>query len=436
MALLVTESIDEQTISRLNRRIVPLFFVIYIINFLDRVNVGFAALQMNQDLGFNAEMYGFGAGIFFIGYVIFEIPSNMMLTKVGARYWLSRIMVSWGVVAAAMAFVHGSTSFYILRFLLGVAEAGFVPALLVYLNEWYPARERAGVVSKIWSATAVSIVIGGPISGLILSMNGVLGVTGWQWMFVIEGVPAIFLGVFLFLFVTDKPEQAKWLTAPQREWLVSVLAAEEAQRQKNEATSSFAAAFRDPRIWVLGFMYACLGFGFFGITLWLPQVVKQVSQLSNLQTSFVTAIPFICAVVAMIVVGKHSDRTGERRWHIVAGTLVAALGFAISGNVADPVMALVAISIGAMGLWSVIAVFWQIPSKFLTGAAAAVGVAIINSCGSMGGFVGPYVIGWIRSHSPGFGAAMLAVAAAMLIAAAIAVAFGGRHEPVPVATTV
>jgi MFS transporter, ACS family, tartrate transporter len=398
MALLVTESIDEQTISRLNRRIVPLFFVIYIINFLDRVNVGFAALQMNQDLGFNAEMYGFGAGIFFIGYVIFEIPSNMMLTKVGARYWLSRIMVSWGVVAAAMAFVHGSTSFYILRFLLGVAEAGFVPALLVYLNEWYPARERAGVVSKIWSATAVSIVIGGPISGLILSMNGVLGVTGWQWMFVIEGVPAIFLGVFLFLFVTDKPEQAKWLTAPQREWLVSVLAAEEAQRQKNEATSSFAAAFRDPRIWVLGFMYACLGFGFFGITLWLPQVVKQVSQLSNLQTSFVTAIPFICAVVAMIVVGKHSDRTGERRWHIVAGTLVAALGFAISGNVADPVMALVAISIGAMGLWSVIAVFWQIPSKFLTGAAAAVGVAIINSCGSMGGFVGPYVIGWIRSH--------------------------------------
>jgi ACS family tartrate transporter-like MFS transporter len=292
------------------------------------------------------------------------------------------------------------------------------------------------VVSKIWSATAVSIVIGGPISGLILSMNGVLGVTGWQWMFVIEGVPAIFLGVFLFLFVTDKPEQAKWLTAPQREWLVSVLAAEEAQRQKNEATSSFAAAFRDPRIWVLGFMYACLGFGFFGITLWLPQVVKQVSQLSNLQTSFVTAIPFICAVVAMIVVGKHSDRTGERRWHIVAGTLVAALGFAISGNVADPVMALVAISIGAMGLWSVIAVFWQIPSKFLTGAAAAVGVAIINSCGSMGGFVGPYVIGWIRSHSPGFGAAMLAVAAAMLIAAAIAVAFGGRHEPVPVATTV
>ena len=429
-----TESIAAQTISRLNGRIIPLFFGVYVVNFIDRVNVGFAALQMNQELGFDAEMYGFGAGIFFIGYVIFEVPSNMMLAKVGARYWLSRIMVSWGLVATAMALVQGSTSFYVLRFLLGVTEAGFVPALLVYLNEWYPAQERASAVSKIWSATAVSIVIGGPLSGLILSMNGFLGISGWQWMFVIEGVPAVLLGVFLFLVVTDKPEHARWLTAEQREWLVSTLAAEDLQRRQNAASSSFSAAFRDPRVWVLSFMYACLGFGFFGITLWMPQVVKQVSQLGNLQASFITAIPFICAVVAMVVVGKHSDRTGERRWYIAAGTLVAALGFAIGGNVTDPIMALVAISIGAMGLWSVIAVFWQIPSRFLAGSAAAAGVAIINSCGSIGGFLGPYVIGWIRIHSPGFGSATLAVALAMAIASVIAVALGELREPVPLAT--
>ncbi len=428
-------SVAEQTIARLNWRIVPLFIVIYVINFLDRVNVGFAALQMNQDLSFGPEMYGFGAGIFFIGYVICEVPSNMVLAKVGARYWIARIMVSWGVVATAMAFVQGPTSFYVLRFLLGVAEAGFVPALLVYVNQWYPARDRAGAVAKIWSATAISIVVGAPISGLLLSMNGIAGLTGWQWMFVMEGVPAILLGVFLFLFITDRPEHATWLTAEQRDWLLATLAAEEAEKRRSASTDSFASAFRDPRVWVLGFMYACLGFGFFGVTLWLPQVIKQLSGLSNLQTSLVTTIPFLCAVVAMIVVGRHSDRTGERRWHVAGGAAVAALGFAVSGNIGDPLLALLAISVGAMGLWSVIAIFWQIPAMFLTGAAAAVGVAIINSCGNIGGFLGPYVIGWIRGQTPGFGTAMLAVAAAMLIAAGTALVFRERGTRVTAPAT-
>jgi len=423
-------SVAAQTISRLNWRIVPLLGFIYVVNFLDRVNVGFAALQMNQELSFTPEMYGFGAGIFFIGYFLFEVPSNMVLAKVGARYWLARIMVSWGIVSAAMAFVTSPTTFYVIRFLLGVTEAGFVPALLVYLNQWYPARERASVVAKIWSATAISIIIGGPISGLLLTLNGTFGLSGWQWMFIVEAVPAVVLGCILFLFLTDRPAQATWLTPEQRNWLISALAAEEAEKRRNASTDSFGAAFRDVRVWVLGFMYCCLGFGFFGITLWLPQVVKQLSGLTNTQVSFITAIPFVGAVIAMIVVGRHSDRTGERRWHVVAGAMVAAVGFAVSGNVADPVLALIAISIGAMGLWSVIAIFWQIPAMFLTGAAAAVGVAIINSCGSLSGFLGPYVIGWIRGQTTGFGVAMLAVSLAMLMAAAIAVSLGARWRQV------
>jgi ACS family tartrate transporter-like MFS transporter len=409
-----------ETISRLNWRIIPLFIIIYVINFLDRVNVGFAALQMNEELSFTPEIYGFGAGIFFIGYFLFEVPSNMMLTKVGVRYWLARIMVSWGIVAGAMMFVSSPTSFYVLRFLLGVTEAGFVPALLVYLGQWYPQRDRATAVARIWSSTAIAIVIGGPISGLILQMHGLGGLSGWQWMYVIQAVPAVLIGVVLFLLLTDKPEDATWLTREHRSWLVETLAKEEAEKRNNAAHHHFAAAFKDARVWILGFMYMCLGIGFFGVTLWLPQVVRQLSGLTSVQTSFVSAIPFLFAVISMVLVGRHSDRTGERRWHVVIGALVAAVGFVVSGQVENSLVALGAITIGAMGLWSIIAIFWQIPAQFLAGAAQASGLAIINSCGSIGGFIGPFLVGWIRGQSGGFSVALIAIAGSLIVAAIIA----------------
>lgn len=412
-------SIAKQTIARVNRRLIPLFIIIYVINFIDRVNIGFAALQMNQELKFTPEIYGFGAGIFFIGYFLFEVPSNMVLARVGARYWLARIMVSWGLVAGAMMFVSSPFSFYTIRFLLGVTEAGFVPALLVYLGQWYPERQRASAIASIWSATAIAIIIGGPVSGLLLQMHGILGFSGWQWMFFVEAFPAVVLGVLLVFLLTDSPERATWLTAEQRQWLTSTLAAEENERRRKSARTNFSDAFREPRVWALSLTYMCLGIGFFGITFWLPQVIRQLSGLSPVQTSFVSAVPFVFAVVAMVLAGRHSDRTGEHRWHVVTGALTAALGFALSGIVSDPIAALVGTTIGAMGLWSIIAIFWQIPGQFLTGAAATAGVAIINSCGSIGGFIGPYMVGWIRGQTTNFGISMIAISIALVIAAGI-----------------
>lgn len=412
--------VGTETIARLNRRIIPLFLVIYVVNFLDRVNIGFASLQMNGELGFGPAVYGLGAGIFFIGYFLFEVPSNMMLTRVGARYWLTRIMVTWGIVSAATAFVTTPTAFYVVRFLLGVTEAGFVPALLIYIDQWYPQSERASAVARIWSATAIAVIIGGPISSLLLLMDGIGGFAGWQWMFIVEALPAIILGVLLITMLTDRPEQAMWLTPEQRRWLADTLASEAADKQARGAATSFAAAFREPRVWVLSLLYFCLGIGFFGVTLWLPQIVKQLSGLSNVQVSLVTSIPFVAAVVAMLITGRLSDRSGERRRYVVGGTIVAAIGFTASGFAPHAVLALAAISIGAMGLWSVIGIFWQLPAAFLTGAAAAAGVAVINSCGSLGGFVGPYLIGLVRSSGVGFGPAMAFIGLAMLVAAGIA----------------
>ena len=422
-------TIAKETMSRVNRRIIPLFMLIYVVNFLDRVNVGFAALQMNEELSFTPEIYGFGAGIFFIGYFLFEVPSNMVLAKVGARYWLARIMVSWGLVAGAMVFVSTPMSFYILRFLLGVAEAGFVPALLIYLGQWYPDRERATAIAWIWSSTAIAIVIGGPISGLILKMHLIGGLSGWQWLFLIEAVPAVLLGGILFLLLTDKPEDAKWLTDEQRKWLVTTLADEDKAKRGKAAHENFLAAFAEPRVWILGLLYMCLGCGFFGISLWLPQVVRQLSGLTDVQTSFVSAIPFLFAVVAMVLVGRHSDRTGERRWHVVIGALIGAAGFVISGQLADPIAALVAITIGAMALWSIIAIFWQLPVQFLSGDAAISGVAVVNSLGALGGFIGPFTIGWIRGQTGGFAMPLVAIAAALVIAAVIAATLRLENDP-------
>jgi ACS family tartrate transporter-like MFS transporter len=415
--------IGETTIARLNARIVPLFLITYVINFLDRVNIGFASLQMNGRLGFGPAVYGFGAGIFFLGYFIFQVPSNLVLARLGSRRWLAPTMIVWGVISAMTALVTTPPGFYLVRFLLGAAEAGFVPAVLVYLGNWYPAQYRASAVAKVWSATAVAIVIGGPLSALLLRFDGTLGLAGWQWMFLVEAAPAIILGVVLLWVLNDRPEEAEWLTPKQRDWLIDQLDAERPTSHGGVSDRGIITALRDLRTRQLGALYFCLGIGFFGITLWLPQVVRQIGGLSDSATGLVSAIPFGCAIIAMIVVANHSDRSGERRPYMIGGCLVAASGFALSGQIANPVLALAALSVGAMGLWSVIGIFWQLPATFLTGASAPVGIAIINACGSLGGFVGPYLIGSLRGVGAGFGVALFVIAGAMALAAALAARF-------------
>ena len=411
--------VSPATIARISRRIVPFFLLLYVVNFLDRVNVGFAALQMNRDLGFGPEVYGFGAGIFFLGYVLFEIPSNLVLRRVGSRVWLSRIMITWGLIAMAAAFTNGRNSFYVLRLLLGVAEAGFVPGMIYYLADWFPARERARVIAKIWSATAIAIVVGSPISGLISQLDGILGLPAWRWIFLLEGLPALVMGFVSFFFLSDEPTGAAWL-APEERAALSAQIAREHEASDAHGLSGFKQALSSGRVWALAILYFCIGIGFFGITLWLPQIVKQLSGLGTTEVSLITTIPFLLAAGAMILNARHSDRTGERRWHLACPLLVGAFGLAGSGLSSSPIMALVSLCIAAMGMWSSIGVFWSVPTAFLRGTAAAGGLALINSIGGLGGFVGPYLIGLVRSITPDFSVALLGLSVSVCLAALLA----------------
>ncbi len=411
--------VSPATIAKITRRIVPFLFVLYVVNFLDRVNVGFAALQMNQQLGFSPEVYGFGAGVFFLGYILFEIPSDMVLRRIGSRIWLSRIMVTWGLLAMAASLTEGRLSFYVLRFLLGVAEAGFVPGMIYYLSDWFPARERARAVAQIWTATAAAVVIGAPLSGLILQMDGVLGLPGWKWVFILEGLPAVVMGFASLRLLTDKPADATWLEPSERVALAAQLEREH-RATGAHGVSSLGAALSSPGVWALSILYFCIGFGFFGITLWLPQIIKQMSGLSTTEVSFVATIPFVLAAGAMVLNARHSDRTGERRWHLAGSLIVGAAGLVGSGLAGNPVVAFICICVAAIGMWSSIGVFWSVPTVFLSGPAAAAGLALINSVGGLGGFVGPYVIGLVRQLTPDFSVALLVMGCSVCIAAILA----------------
>ena len=411
--------VSPATIARITRRIVPFLFVLYVVNFLDRVNVGFAALQMNQQLGFSPEVYGFGAGVFFLGYTVFEIPSNLILRRVGSRIWMSRIMITWGLLAMAAALTEGRDSFYALRCLLGVAEAGFVPGMIYYLSDWFPARERARAVAQIWTATAVAVIVGAPISGLFMQMDGVLGLPGWKWVFILEGLPAVVMGIASLWLLTDKPADATWLDPEERAVLAAQLEREH-RATGAHGVASLGAALSSPAVWALSVLYFCIGFGFFGITLWMPQIVKQMSGLSTTAVSFITMIPFVLAAVAMILNARHSDRTGERRWHLAGSLVVGAIGLVGSGLVGSPVVAFAFICVAAIGMWSSIGVFWSVPTVFLSGPAAAGGLALINSIGGLAGFGGPYVIGVVRQITPDFSVALLTMGASICIAAILA----------------
>jgi ACS family tartrate transporter-like MFS transporter len=391
--------------------------LLYFIAFVDRVNIGFAALTMNKDLGFSPTVFGFGAGIFFLGYFLFEVPSNLVLEKVGARIWIARVMITWGLISGAMAFVQGPNSFYALRFLLGAAEAGFFPGIILYLSYWFPARQRAAVTAIFMAAAPLSTVLGSPVSGALLEMHGVLGLSGWQWMFIVEAVPAVILGVVVLFYMTDRPEKAKWLQEDERNWLVTTMNAE-AARKAGTASHSVWRGLADLRVIALSLVYFGTSAGLYTLGIWAPQIIKEFG-LSSLQVGFLNALPGIVAIVAMVVWARHSDRSGERTWHVVGACMLAALGLVLAGFAGTVVAVLLALTLVNIGISSAKPPLWSMPTMFLSGSAAAAGIATINSIGNLGGFVGPAMIGWIKDLTGSFQGGLYFVAGLLVLSAVL-----------------
>jgi MFS transporter, ACS family, tartrate transporter len=392
-----------------------------VVAYLDRVNVGFASLDMNRDLGFSAAVYGLGSGIFFLSYTLLEVPSNLMLSRIGARLWIARIMLTWGVMSTAMIFVAGPISFYILRFLLGAAEAGFFPGLILYLTHWFPARERARAVALFMTATAIAGVIGAPISSALLQLDGAWGLRGWQWLFLIEGLPAILLAPVVLKYLTERPEQATWLTAAEREWLGREMQAEHSDT--THAIVTLRGALTSARLWIVSLPYFAIVIAFYGITFWLPQIVQRSSGLGSATIVLLTAIPYVSAAIGMVLIGSSSDRTGERRWHVAVPCLIGAAGFVLTVLAPQtPAASLTTLSIAAFGIWGTLGPFWTLPTAFLRGSAAAGGIALVNSIGNVGGFVGPFLMGWIREATGSFSAGLLTLAAILVCAAGLMLA--------------
>jgi MFS transporter, ACS family, tartrate transporter len=411
----VANDVHARTMRKVSQRIVPFVMLLYFIAFIDRVNIGLAALTMTKDLGFSPAVYGFGAGIFFWGYFLFEVPSNVILDKVGARLWIARVMITWGLVSGAMAFVQGQTSFYILRFLLGAAEAGFFPGIILYLSYWFPARQRAAATAAFMAAAPLSTVLGSPLSTALLEMHGLFGLKGWQWLFLVEALPAVLLGFVVLGFMTDRPEQAKWLADDERTWLVTTMEAERVGRAAS-GSHSIWRGLTDPRVLALSLVYFGTSAGLYTLGVWAPQIIKGFG-LSNMEVGFVNAVPPTVAVVAMYLWSWHSDRTNERTWHVVIACLAAAGGLALAGVSSSVVCVVAALVLVNVGVTAAKPPLWSMPTLFLTGPAAASGIATINSIGNLGGFAGPAMIGWIKDQTGSFEGGLYFVSALLLLSA-------------------
>ncbi|WP_437341714.1 MFS transporter [Cupriavidus basilensis] len=403
-------------------RLIPFLVFLFVLAWIDRVNVGFAKLQMLQDLQFSEAVYGFGAGIFFIGYFLFEVPSNLLLEKIGARRTLARITILWGFASMAMIFVKTPMQFYALRFLLGVFEAGFFPGVVLYLTYWFPAQRRARINGLFMTSFAIAGVIGGPLAGFIMSsMDGVDGLANWQWLFVIEGIPSVLAGIAVLMFLPEKPISAKWLTSSERDLVTREIEAENRDPAKH---SSLRAAFTNSRVWICAAIYFCVVSGNATIAFWSPSIIKELGVKGNLQIGLVSAIPFIAGTLAMVWNGIHSDRTGERRLHCALATLMAAAGLVLTGMwLHSAVLAMVALTIASVGILAAFPVFWSLPSAFLAGTAAAGGIALINSIGNLAGFVAPYMIGWFKTSTGQLSSGLYFVAALEACATVLVLAF-------------
>jgi ACS family tartrate transporter-like MFS transporter len=414
------DELEARVMHRISWRILPFVMLLYFISFLDRVNVGFAAFTMNKAIGLSPAAYGLGGGLFFIGYFLFEVPSNLILYRVGVRVWIARVMVTWGIVSACSAFVTGEHSFYALRFLLGVAEAGFFPGIILYLSLWFPARYRAIAAAAFMAAAPISTAIGSPISGALMELPRFAGLSNWQWLYLIEAAPAVVLGFVVLKVLTDKPEEATWLAAEQREWLV--------KRLKSEQTTAASAHARgltsvwrtmcDLRVLALSLIYLGTSAGLYTLGLWGPLILRQF-KFSSLETGWINALPSVVAVLAMTLWARHSDQTLERTWHVVIPCAAACLGFIWAGSNHTAIGVICALVVVNVGISAAKAPLWAMASTFLSGAGAAAGIAMINSIGNLGGFIDPYMIGWIKGKTGSYTGGLYVVGATLALSAVL-----------------
>jgi sugar phosphate permease len=423
----VIAPVDERALyRRITRRLIPYMFVLYIVAYMDRVNVGFAAMDIQRQLYFSNTVYGAGAGIFFLGYALFDLPSTLVLRRVGTRLWIARIMISWGVVSACMVGMGSPRSFYLLRFLLGVAEAGFVPGMLLYLTFWFPSHERARAVAKFMTATSLAGVVGAPLSSALLRLDGVRGLSGWQWLFLLEGVPTVLLGISVLFVLKDSPEKVTWLTPAEKAWLGAEL---ERDRRLYGATEhhKLLDAFLLPAVWLLAGVYIVIQIGVYIVNLWMPLILSSLSRSgaagadASLIARYAT-LPYLLAAVFTVIIGRSSDRTNERRWHLAGCMMLAAAGFVWAARAGNIAIALCAMSLVAVGLWSTMGPFWALTTRMVGGAAAAGAVATITTIGGFGGFFGPFLTGLMRDATHSFAGGLYAVGGLALCAGLLALA--------------
>lgn len=402
----------------------PFLFLLYIVAYLDRINVSFAVLQMRGELGLSDRVYGRAAGMFFAGYFFFQLPSNLVLEKFGVRRWISGLMATWGLISCLMIFIRGPISFYSMRFLLGAAEAGFFPGMILYMKRWFPARARGRAVAWFMTANPLAGIVGSPISGALLGLSG-KGLSGWQWMFLMEGVPAILLGVTVFFVLSDIPQEASWLKGEERVWLLEKVAQEQ-QAASDLRKSSLWEVLVSPRIWMLSLVYFGVSTTMYGVTLWLPSVIRSLSGLSYFQTGLVSALPFLATAIAMVVVGMRSDKTGERRWHTAIPAFVGAAGLVAAGYGRSTAVVVACIGLGLVCAESMVGPFWAMATSRMGGLSAAAGIAVINSLANLGGYYGPDIIGFFRKVNGGFRGGLLAIGATLALSGGVALIVGRR----------
>jgi sugar phosphate permease len=427
-----TTQSEDAVYRKVTLRLMPFLFLCYVLAYVDRVNVGFAKLQMQQALGMSDSVYGFGAGVFFIGYFLFEVPANMIMMRIGARRWIGPIMAAWGIVSACTLLVRGSLSFYALRFLLGIVESGFFPGVILYLTYWYTQKHRARMVALFMSAVPVSGIVAGPVSGWILDkMNGAGHLAAWQWLFLVEGIPSIIVGLVTLRFLCDGPSKAAWLSRDERELVLLRLQEEETQKSKaSQSMRHLADAFRSLPVWLLGFAYFGITAGNYGITFWLPQVIKDSITRNYSSIGLISAIPWFASAVSMIVFAHHSDKTGERRRHMMMAAVIGTIAFASSAIPGLPgAWCIAALAVAASALMCQVAVFWSLPTAILAGSAAAAGIAWINSLGNLAGQASPYAVGVIRDHTHSMIPALLFLAFMQLMTAILILIVTKRNVP-------
>jgi len=416
----MTDAIEQSTMRKVFKRLLPLLFAMMFFNYLDRINIGFAALEMNRDLGLTPSVFGFAGSIFFVGYMLLEVPSNLILHRVGARRWLARILITWGTVAALNAFVFNAPSLYAVRFLLGIMEAGFLPGVAVYLTKWFPERYRARAVGGYIIAGSFAAIIGAPASTTLMTYaDGLLGLAGWQWMFILEGVPAILLGLYTWRAMSERPTEAGWLDEQEKRWLEQTLEAERRALGETRHVSFWKVA-GDGRVWSLACMFGCALVGIYGLFLWLPQIIKGFGGLSNIEVGFMSAVPPLAGVLGTFLISRSSDRSGDRKKHLAFVYAMSALAIAASALATTPVLAYLMLCATGLFIYAGNSLFWSLAASFRTGAAGAATIALINTIAQFGGLLGPWSIGLVRSSTGSFKLALLTIAGFLVIATLIA----------------